>query len=87
MKATARLFKNGGSQAVRLPKEFRFSGKTVTLRRTKNGVLLQAADRREARVLAGARAYAAFLRSHALERRALEAWEAAPLAGEIEPRP
>jgi hypothetical protein len=50
-------------------------------------VLLQAADRREARVLAGARAYAAFLRSHALERRALEAWEAAPLAGEIEPRP
>ena len=30
---TAKLFKNGRSQAVRLPKEFRFVGKEVAIRR------------------------------------------------------
>jgi virulence-associated protein VagC len=30
---TAKLFKNGRSQAVRLPKEFRFEGKEVAVRR------------------------------------------------------
>jgi antitoxin VapB len=30
---TAKLFKNGRSQAVRLPKEFRFEGKEVAIRR------------------------------------------------------
>jgi len=30
---TAKLFKNGRSQAVRLPKEFRFEGTEVTIRR------------------------------------------------------
>jgi antitoxin VapB len=30
---TARLFKNGRSQAVRLPKEFRFEGNEVAIRR------------------------------------------------------
>lgn len=39
MTAVAKLFNTGGSQAVRLPKEFRFPGKTVTLRRTKKGVV------------------------------------------------
>ena len=39
MTKTARLFTTGGSQALRLPKEFRFPGKTVTLRRTKGGVV------------------------------------------------
>ena len=39
MTKTAKLFTTGGSQAVRLPKEFRFPGKTVTLRRTKAGVV------------------------------------------------
>lgn len=33
MAATAKLFKNGRSQAVRLPKEFRFEGKEVEIRR------------------------------------------------------
>ena len=37
---TAKLFKNGDSQAVRLPKEFRFQGKEVFLRRMGNGVVL-----------------------------------------------
>jgi antitoxin VapB len=30
---TAKLFKNGSSQAVRLPAEFRFPGKEVAIRR------------------------------------------------------
>jgi len=33
MPKTARLFKNGRSQAVRLPAEFRFEGKEVAIRR------------------------------------------------------
>ena len=49
MTAVAKLFNTGGSQALRLPKEFRFPGKTVTLRRTKKGVLITAADDLEER--------------------------------------
>ena len=37
----AKLFRNGRSQAVRLPKEFRFEGDRVRIRRTPQGVLLQ----------------------------------------------
>ena len=33
MRATAKLFKNGRSQAVRLPAEFRFEGDEVFIRR------------------------------------------------------
>lgn len=33
MQKTARLFTNGGSQAVRLPAEFRFEGEHVYVRR------------------------------------------------------
>ena len=33
MAQTAKLFKNGRSQAVRLPKEFRFEGDEVSIRR------------------------------------------------------
>jgi antitoxin VapB len=44
MTKTAKLFATGGSQALRLPKEFRFPGKTVTLRRTAKGVLITPAS-------------------------------------------
>ena len=37
----AKLFVNGRSQAVRLPKEFRFEGKEVRIRRALGGVLLE----------------------------------------------
>jgi len=37
----AKLFSNGRSQAVRLPKEFRFEGKEVRVRRALGGVLLE----------------------------------------------
>lgn len=37
---TAKLFKNGKSQAVRLPKEFRFSGNQVFIKQVGNTVIL-----------------------------------------------
>jgi len=39
--AEAKLFWNGRSQAVRLPKEFRFEGDRVRVRRIGKGVLLE----------------------------------------------
>jgi antitoxin VapB len=37
---TARVFKNGQSQAVRLPKEFRFQGDEVYIKKVGNVVVL-----------------------------------------------
>jgi antitoxin VapB len=37
---TAKLFKNGESQAVRLPKEFRFEGDEVLIKKAGNAVVL-----------------------------------------------
>ncbi len=37
----AKLFQNGRSQAVRLPKEFRFQGDRVRIRKVEGGVLLE----------------------------------------------
>jgi len=37
----AKLFLNGRSQAVRLPREFRFEGDRVRIRRVDRGVLLE----------------------------------------------
>jgi antitoxin VapB len=37
----AKLFRNGRSQAVRLPQEFRFKGDRVRIRRIDQGVLLE----------------------------------------------
>ena len=37
----AKLFRNGRSQAVRLPREFRFEGDSVRVRRVPEGVLLE----------------------------------------------
>ncbi len=37
---TAKLFQNGQSQAVRLPKEFRFPGDKVFIKRMGNAVVL-----------------------------------------------
>lgn len=38
---TAKLFWNGSSQAVRLPKEFRFAGKEVKIRRQGKQVIIE----------------------------------------------
>ena len=41
---TARIFQSGRSQAVRLPKEFRFAGAEVSVQHFGAGVLLLALD-------------------------------------------
>jgi antitoxin VapB len=41
---TARLFQSGRSQAVRLPKEYRFAGTEVVVQHFGNGVLLLPLD-------------------------------------------
>ncbi len=41
---TAKLFKNGQSQAVRLPKAFRFEGEQVYIKKVGNAVLLMPYD-------------------------------------------
>lgn len=41
----AKIFNNGHSQAVRLPKEFRFESKEVIIRKVANGVLLMPQDK------------------------------------------
>ena len=42
--ATAKLFMSGRSQAVRLPRAFRFEGREVRVRRLGLGVLLEPAQ-------------------------------------------
>ena len=37
---TAKLFRNGQSQAVRIPKEFRFEGTEVFIKKIGNAILL-----------------------------------------------
>ncbi len=37
---TAKVFANGGSQALRLPKEFQFNGKDVLIRKVGSAVIL-----------------------------------------------
>jgi len=41
MSQFAKLFKNGSSQAVRLPREFRFQGDKVRIRRSGQSVVLE----------------------------------------------
>ena len=41
---TAKLFQSGRSQAVRLPKDYRFSGSEVVVKHFGNGVLLLPLD-------------------------------------------
>ena len=42
---TAKIFQSGRSQAVRLPKKYRFEGKEVLVRHFANGVLLLPIDK------------------------------------------
>lgn len=44
--ATAKLFRNGRSQAVRLPKDFRFPGDEVRIRREGDAVILEPLQRK-----------------------------------------
>jgi antitoxin VapB len=44
--ARAKVFRNGRSQAVRLPREFRFEGREVNIRREGDAVILEPVTRR-----------------------------------------
>lgn len=48
----AKLFTHGGSQAVRLPKAFRFEGAEVTVRREGDAVILEPAPAKRPRTQA-----------------------------------
>ncbi len=45
MEAIAKLFQNGRSQAVRLPKAFRFKGKEVKISKKGNKVILESLEK------------------------------------------
>ncbi len=49
---TAKIFKHGNSQAVRLPKEFRFAGDEVQIKRSGAGVLLLPGKRTYEQIMA-----------------------------------
>jgi antitoxin VapB len=49
---TARVFRSGNSQAVRLPKRFRFKGKEVEIFRRGDEVVLREKDKTLARAFA-----------------------------------
>ena len=44
MSTTAKVFMNGRSQAIRLPKEFRVTGEKVSLTRVPGGILICESD-------------------------------------------
>lgn len=48
MSGVAKIFQNGRSQAVRLPKEFRLPGKEVKVSRVGDAVLLEPIDKDKA---------------------------------------
>lgn len=50
--ATAKLFQHGGSQAVRLPKEFRFEGTEVEIEKRGQEVVLKAKSKPKLKTLA-----------------------------------
>ena len=47
METTAKLFQNGRSQAVRLPKAFRFKGTEVKIRKEEDKVILEPLEKTE----------------------------------------
>lgn len=52
MTAVAKLFKTGRSQAVRLPKEFRFEGTEVLIQKVGDSVVLTPKKKRWANLMA-----------------------------------
>jgi antitoxin VapB len=53
----AKLFTNGRSQAVRLPKEFRFAGKEVRVRHALGGVLLEPVEDQQFQLTSAAKLF------------------------------
>jgi antitoxin VapB len=55
--ATAKIFRHGGSQAVRLPKEFRFEGTEVSIERRGDEVVLKPKRKPKLKTLADVARY------------------------------
>lgn len=55
--ATAKIFRHGGSQAVRLPKEFRFEGTEVSIERRGDQVVLTPKHKPKLKTLADVARY------------------------------
>ncbi len=47
METTAKIFKNGRSQAVRLPKEFRFTGDKIKISKIGKKIILEPIEKTE----------------------------------------
>ena len=47
MESTAKIFRNGRSQAVRLPKEFRFKGSEVKISKKGSKVILEPIEKED----------------------------------------
>ncbi len=47
--ATAKLFKNGNSQAIRLPKQFRFEGDEVLIHREGKKIVIESLVKKKSR--------------------------------------
>ncbi|MDR3511598.1 MAG: AbrB/MazE/SpoVT family DNA-binding domain-containing protein [Caulobacteraceae bacterium] len=65
--AEAKLFKVGGSQAVRLPKEFRMPGDSVRIRREGDAVILEPLPAKPGRTVEEVRAWLAGIQALAKE--------------------
>ena len=61
--AEAKLFKVGGSQAVRLPKEFRMPGDRVRIRKEGDAVILEPLPAKPGRTVEEVRAWLAEIQS------------------------
>ena len=78
MNKTAKLFRNGNSQAVRLPREFRFKGEEVRIRRDGEAVVLEP-------VITDVKEWLADLRRHPLSKDFMAEGRDQPPAPEREP--
>ncbi len=65
--AEAKLFRSGGSQAVRLPKAFRFAGDSVRIHRDGRRVILEPIDSPVGRTIEEIRAWLAAIQATAGE--------------------
>lgn len=78
MSTTAKLFRNGNSQAVRLPRQFRFKGDEVRIRRDGEAVILEP-------MVTDVKEWLADIRRHPLSRDFMSEGREQPLAPEREP--
>ena len=78
MSTTAKLFRNGNSQAVRLPRQFRFKGDEVRIRKDGEAVILEP-------MVTNVKEWLADIRRHPLSKDFMSEGREQPPAPEREP--